>query len=60
MPPLLLVGTGTWRRVGAEAKRLGGRKALIVSGQAMIKAGFMPRCERSWRPRGWKVSSSIR
>jgi len=41
MPPLVLVGTGAWRRVGAEAKRLSGKKALIVSGQAMIRAGFM-------------------
>ena len=41
MPPLVLVGTGAWRRVGVEARRLGGKKALIVSGQAMIKAGFM-------------------
>jgi len=41
MPPLVLVGTGAWRRVGAETRRLGGKRALIVSGQAMIRAGFM-------------------
>ena len=41
IPPVLITGSGSSEKVGEESKRLGGRKALIVTDQVMVKLGIV-------------------
>ncbi len=41
IPQVLITGSGSSERVGEESKKLGGRKALIVTDQVMVKLGVV-------------------
>ncbi|MBM4340261.1 MAG: iron-containing alcohol dehydrogenase [Deltaproteobacteria bacterium] len=41
IPSVLVTGSGSSEKVGEESKRLGGRKALIVTDQVMVKLGVV-------------------
>jgi len=40
-PQRIIAGTGSVEKVGAEAKRLGGKKILIVTDKGVVKAGLV-------------------
>jgi alcohol dehydrogenase class IV len=40
VPPVILTGAGCSRKVGAEARALGGTKALLVTGKVVRKLGY--------------------
>jgi alcohol dehydrogenase class IV len=44
VPSTILVGAGSSREVGAQAKRLGGRRALLVTDATMVSSGVAQRC----------------
>ncbi len=41
IPPVLITGSGSSEKVGEESKKLGVKKALIVTDQVMIKLGVL-------------------
>ena len=41
IPPLLITGSGSSEKVGEECKKLGVKKALIVTDQVMVKLGMV-------------------
>jgi alcohol dehydrogenase class IV len=41
IPPVLITGSGSSEKVGEESKKLGGKKALIVTDQVMVKLGVV-------------------
>ncbi len=47
IPPVLIIGSGSSEKVGEESKKLGVKKALIVSDQVMVKLGIVEVMKRS-------------
>ncbi len=47
IPPVVITGLGSSEKVGEESKKLGGRKALIVTDQVMIKLGILEGIKKS-------------
>jgi alcohol dehydrogenase class IV len=41
IPPTLITGSGSSEKVGEESKKLGSKKALIVTDQVMVKLGVL-------------------
>jgi alcohol dehydrogenase class IV len=41
IPPVLITGSGSSEKVGEESKKFGGKKALIVTDQVMVKLGVL-------------------
>lgn len=41
IPPVLITGSGSSEKVGEESKKLGAKKALIVTDQVMVKLGVL-------------------
>jgi alcohol dehydrogenase class IV len=41
IPPVLITGSGSSEKVGDESKNLGGKKALMVTDQVMVKLGVL-------------------
>jgi alcohol dehydrogenase class IV len=41
IPPVLITGSGSSEKVGDESKKLGGKKALMVTDQVMVKLGVL-------------------
>lgn len=47
IPPVLIIGSGASEKVGEESKKLGVKKALIVTDQIMVKLGVVEGIKKS-------------
>lgn len=55
-PTRILFGVGAVSELGAEAKRVGGTRALVVTDKGVVGAGLMSRVEESLKKAGLEVA----
>ena len=48
IPPVLITGSGSSEKVGEESKKLGVKKALIVTDQVMVKLGVLENIKKAF------------
>src|SRR3990172_12868586 len=56
MPRTVLAGVGAAERVGDEAKRLGGPRALVITDQGVLKSGWVDRTMERLQQAGLKTT----
>ena len=56
MPRTVLAGVGAAERVGDEAKRLGGARALVITDQGVLKSGWVDRTMERLQQAGLKTT----
>ena len=56
MPRTVLTGVGSAERVGEEAKRLGGTRALVITDQGVLKSGWVDKTMERLNQAGLKTT----
>ena len=56
MPRTVLTGVGSAERVGEEAKRLGGTRALVITDQGVLKSGWVDKAVERLNQAGLKTT----
>jgi alcohol dehydrogenase len=57
VPPTVLVGSGASQQLAAQAARLGGRRALLVTDATMVASGLAGRCVEQLKAAG--ISTTV-